>query len=129
MSRYTVHTITDNDLVNALQEGAGDALARQPWFVRRKNTLAAIAQAVLQLANLGVTLAVGSPVWVTFTIAAVIIAAEVVFHASTRGPVTPSAAQEILSSVDQRVRATVRQVPSGVRDSASGIAAHYRSRR
>lgn len=129
MSRFTVHTITDNDLVDALQEVAEDALSRQPWFVRRKNTLAAIAQAVLQFANLGITLAVGSPVWVTFAIAAAIILAEVVFHASTRGPVTPSAAQEILSSVDQRVQAAVHQVPSGVRDPANGIAAHYRSRR
>lgn len=91
----SVKTITDNDLVNRIQDAAGDAIAGQSWFKRRKNTIAAVAQGVLQFANAGLFLAGVLPLPVTIIIAVLIILAEVVVHAATKAPVTPAAAREI----------------------------------
>ena len=91
----SVGTITDNELVNKLQEAAGNAIAEQSWFQRRKNTLAAVAQGILQFANAALFLAGILPLPVTIAIAIVIIAAEVVVHATSRTPVTPAVVEKI----------------------------------
>ena len=91
----SVGTITDNELVNKLQEAAGNAIAEQSWFQRRKNTLAAVAQGVLQFANAALFLTGILPLPVTIAIAIVIIAAEVVVHATSRTPVTPAVVEKI----------------------------------
>lgn len=91
----SVGTITDNELVNRLQEAAGNAIAEQSWFKRRQNTLAAVAQGVLQFTNAALFLAGFLPLPVTIAIAIVIIAAEIVVHAISRTPVTPAVVEKI----------------------------------
>ena len=66
------------------------ALANQSWFMRRKDTLVAIAGTILQIANLGALYASNGPEWVNILIALVIGAAQIVVHAGTKGAITPS---------------------------------------
>lgn len=68
------------------------ALAHQSWFMRRKDTLTAIAGTILQIANLGALYASNGPEWVNILIAGVIGAAQIVIHAGTKGAITPSMA-------------------------------------
>lgn len=91
----SVDTITHNELVNRIQYAAGDAIAGQSWFKRRQNTLAAVAQGVLQFANAGLFLAGVLPLPLTIIVAVLIILAEIVVHAATKSPVTPASAREI----------------------------------
>ena len=91
----SVGTITDNELVNKLQEAAGNAIAEQLWFQRYRNSSAAVAQGVLQFANAALFLTGILPLPVTIAIAIVIIAAEVVVHAVSRTPVTPAVVEKI----------------------------------
>ena len=72
-----------------------EALARQPWYVQRKDSITAIAGIVLQIANFVSVWAAGAPHWVAIIIAVVIGAAQVVVHAGTQGAITPSMAQRL----------------------------------
>ena len=54
------------------------ALAEQPWFVQRKDTIVALAGTLLQVANIAVAYTTDSPEWVNFVIAAVIGVCQVV---------------------------------------------------
>ncbi|AKN77511.1 hypothetical protein HO100_11435 [Corynebacterium ulcerans] len=75
---------------NDIRDAVAAALATQPWFMRRKDTLAAIAGWVLQVGNFATGMAVGAPMWVSFLIAAVIGIAQIIIHAGTPGAITPS---------------------------------------
>lgn len=94
-STITARQISDNDLVNRIEGAAGDALAKQPWWDRRKNSLTAVAQLVLQAANVALFALGDVPLVVTVIVALVISLAEIVVHAATKAPVTPSVAEKI----------------------------------
>lgn len=52
-----------------IQDSVANALRAQSWFVRRKDTIAAVAGTVLQLLNLLVFVTAGAPEWVNAVIA------------------------------------------------------------
>ena len=81
------------------------ALAEQPWFVRRKDTIVAVAGTLLQVANIAFAYTTNSPEWVNFAIAAVIGVCQVVIHAGTPGAITPS--------MGRRLEATAATIPDG----------------
>ena len=93
-----VSDIHDSEIAEALDPVLGKVLQEQPWWMERKNTLAAIAQFVLQFANVALLLGGVLPLWVTVVIGVLIFIAEVVVHAATKGPVTKSGAERILET-------------------------------
>ena len=95
----SVETITDNELVNKLQEAAGNAIAEQGRFQRYRNSAAAVAQGVLQFINAGLFLWGFLPLPVTIAIAIVVIAAEIVVHATSKTPVTPAVVEKITAKI------------------------------
>lgn len=99
-SNLTVRQISDNDLVNKIEDAASDALAKQSWWERRKNSLTAVANLILQAANVLIFALGDVPGYVTVIIALVISLAEIIVHASTKTPVTPAAAEKIIVAAD-----------------------------
>ena len=93
-----VSDIHDSEIAEALDPVLGKVLQEQPWWMERKNTLAAIAQFVLQFANVALLLGGVLPLWATVVIGVLIFIAEVVVHAATKGPVTKSGAERILET-------------------------------
>lgn len=100
-STLTARQISDNELVNKIEDAASNVLAKQPWWERRKNSLAAVANIILQAANLILFAVTDLPVAVTIGIAAAISLAEVVVHASTKAPVTPAVAATIAAEAEK----------------------------
>lgn len=93
--RLTVADLLDNPLSDLVQEAGADALAEQSWFARRKNTITAVVQIILQVLNL-MAFQLADVHWaVTVIIALIIGVGEVIIHAATKGPVTPSGVEEI----------------------------------
>lgn len=80
---------------SVIEVAVARALAEQPWFARRKDTLAAVAGTVLQLANVAAAYTTQMPEWANVLIAVLIGAAQVVVHATTPGAITPSQAQRL----------------------------------
>lgn len=97
----TVREITDNPLVDRIQDAGARVLVEQSWWSEKKNSLAGVANLILQVANFTVGLTVGLPVWAIILIAVVIGLAEVVVHATTKGPVTKSGLEKIRAKAEQ----------------------------
>lgn len=83
------------DAQNTFNVAVSEYLATQPWAVRRKNTIVAVAGGVAQLAQIATVLAFGAPEWVPLVIGAVIALAQAVVHAFTPGAITPSMAPRL----------------------------------
>lgn len=100
MGKHNLHVsdIHDSAVAESLEPVLGKVLQEQSWWMRRKNTLAAIAQFVLQFANISLLVGGVLPLWVTIVIGVLIFLAEVVVHAATKGPVTNSGAERILET-------------------------------
>ena len=100
MGKHNLHVsdIHDSEIAEALDPILGKVLQEQSWWMHRKNTLAAIAQFVLQFANVALLLGGVLPLWATIAIGVLIFLAEVVVHAATKGPVTNSGAERILET-------------------------------
>lgn len=100
MGKNSLHVsdIHDSEIAEALDPVLGKVLQEQPWWMERKNTLAAIAQFALQFANVALLLGGVLPIWATVVIGVLIFLAEVVVHAATNGPVTKSGAERILET-------------------------------
>lgn len=88
-------------MASVFQDSVAQALAEQPWWLRRKDSLVAIAGTVLQVANLAVLVSGDMPAWMNAIVAAVIGAAQIVVHAGTKGAITPSMAQRLEASGEQ----------------------------
>lgn len=106
----TVREITDDPLVNKIQEAGARVLVEQSWWAEKKNSVAAVAQLILQLANFTIGLTVGLPWWAIVLIALVIGVAEVIVHATTKGPVTKSGVEKIRVKAEQAQAAEVPTV-------------------
>lgn len=72
-----------------------NALESQPWWVRRKDTITAIAGGVLQLANVAVAYTGDLPEWASVLIAGVVMVCQALVHARTVGAITPSMAARL----------------------------------
>lgn len=73
-----------------IQNAVSNALRGQSWFVRRKDTIAAVAGTIVQLLNLLVFMTAGAPEWVNALIALTVGIAQTLVHAATPGAITPS---------------------------------------
>lgn len=79
-------------MTTEIRDSVANALRSQSWFVRRKDTIAAVAGTVLQLLNLLLFVTAGAPEWVNALIAVSIGIAQTLVHAATPGAITPSMA-------------------------------------
>ena len=75
-----------------ISDAVSNALQDQSWFMRRKDTLAAVAGTVIQLVNVAAAYTTSMPDWANILIAAVVGVCQVVVHATMPGPITPSMA-------------------------------------
>lgn len=73
-----------------IQTAVSNALRGQSWFVRRKDTIAAVAGTIVQVLNLVVFMTTGAPEWVNGIIAVAVGVAQAFVHAATPGAITPS---------------------------------------
>ncbi|MDK8500632.1 hypothetical protein QP933_06725 [Corynebacterium pseudodiphtheriticum] len=73
-----------------IQNAVSNALRGQSWFVRRKDTIAAVAGTIVQVLNLMVFMTAGAPEWVNALIAVTVGIAQTLVHAATPGAITPS---------------------------------------
>ncbi len=93
--KMSVYDYFDNPISDGVKAAGAEVLGDQKWFNQRKNSLASSAQTVLQVLNL-VAFSLGDVHWgVTLALAVAIGLAEVVFHASTDGAVTPSVVEKM----------------------------------
>ena len=100
MGKHNLHVsdIHDSAVAEALDPVLGKVLQEQSWWMKRKNTLAAVAQFILQFANVSLLVGGVLPLWGTIAIGVLIFLAEVVVHAATNGPVTESGAERIMET-------------------------------
>nr|DAR74691.1 MAG TPA: hypothetical protein [Caudoviricetes sp.] len=82
-------------MASEIQDSVANALRSQSWFVRRKDTIAAVAGTILQLLNLLVFVTAGAPEWVNAVIAVTVGIAQTLVHAATPGAITPSMADRL----------------------------------
>ena len=82
-------------MTSKFQNAVAEALNEQPWYQRRKDTLAAVAGTILQVLNLLVLYTGELPAWTNAVIAAVIGVCQIVVHARTQGAITPSMGERL----------------------------------
>lgn len=78
-----------------IQNAVQNALAAQPWYIRRKDTITAIAGTLLQLANVAAAYTTDAPEWASVALAVLIGLCQIVVHAGTPGAITPSMAARL----------------------------------
>ena len=79
-------------MASVFQDSVAQAIAEQPGWVRRKDSLTAVAGTILQLGNLALLMTADGPAWVNIVIGALIGVAQIIIHAGTKGAITPSMA-------------------------------------
>lgn len=79
-------------MASVFQDSVAQAIAEQPGWVRRKDSLTAVAGTILQLGNLALLMTADGPAWVNIIIGALIGVAQIIIHAGTKGAITPSMA-------------------------------------
>lgn len=84
-----------------------NALAEQPWFIRRKDTIAAVAGTILQACNLLAVIGSGWPEWAGLIVAIVVGIAQILIHAATKGAITPSMATRLEKAMPTQVETTL----------------------
>lgn len=89
------HRMLSTDRGSVFQDAVSEALARQPWYAERKNTLAGAANGILQMLNVVALIATDMPEWVNLIILGVGFIAEILVHAGTKGSITPSMAERL----------------------------------
>lgn len=114
--------------LSPIQQAGAEAIAKQSWFLRRKDSLTAVAGVVLQIAQVATVYAVGAPLWVSAVIALVIGAAEVVIHAATPQALTPSGVERAAREYRHPAPVTV-PVTAGYADTLHRAAEVLRSGR
>ncbi len=79
-------------MASVFQDAVSEVLVQQPWWERRKDSIAAATGSALQVVNLSVLLSDQWPAWVNLLAATLIGVAQIIIHATTRGAITPSMA-------------------------------------
>lgn len=93
-----VTDITDDPLVNELQQVGAEAIRGTKVWQRRVNSFTAVAHTIVQLSALFITLTAGMPWYVIVGVAAVIGVAEVIVQANTKTPVTPNVVDTLVDT-------------------------------
>lgn len=88
--------VSNSKIANELEPVLNQVLQSQSWFEKRKNTLFAVANGIIQIANLLAFATFAVPWQVTVAIGVLVFLAEAVLHGRTRGPVTPSGARAVI---------------------------------
>ena len=78
-----------------IQIAVQNALQSQPWWVRRKDTITAVAGTLLQLLNVAAAYTTDAPEWASVALAVLIGICQIVIHAGTPGAITPSMAARL----------------------------------
>lgn len=78
-----------------IQIAVENALAAQPWWARRKDTITAVAGTIMQLANVAVAYTTDGPEWASVAVALLIGLCQIIIHAGTPGAITPSMAARL----------------------------------
>lgn len=90
----------DNALFSeTVSEAFSNALSKQPSVVRRKDTINNASGAFLQIASLLTTVSAGLPLWVSAILAAIIGIVQILFSATTEGPLAPSQERKIVAEI------------------------------
>ena len=90
----------DNALFSeTVSEAFSNALSKQPSVVRRKDTINNASGAFLQVASLLTTVSAGLPLWVSAILAAIIGIVQILFSATTEGPLAPSQERKIVAEI------------------------------
>lgn len=90
----------DNALFSeTVSEAFSNALSKQPGVVRRKDTINNASGAFLQVASLLTTVSAGLPLWVSAILAAIIGIVQILFSATTEGPLAPSQERKIVAEI------------------------------
>lgn len=89
-SKLTVDEAIDNKAVDAVQEGLGNWLANQSWFVQRKDTIAVVLGFIAQALSYVGLIQWNLAPWAFWVIVAVAFLAQVGTIALTKAPITPS---------------------------------------
>lgn len=101
--------ISDNELVNRIESKIVEKIQEQPKLQKRVNSLAGLAAGILWVANAGLYLAgITNPAFL-IVFGVLISLAEIVTHATTKGPVTKSGEEKVLQAVHE---ATAEPKPS-----------------
>lgn len=109
-----------NTALSPTQLAIADALHDQTWLMRRKDSLAAGAAAVLQLANLITFIGVDSmPTWLNILIALIIGVAQIIAHATTPGAFTPSMIDRVPAPAEDSLLVEPQPSPMGSLDDYS----------
>ena len=82
-----------------VSEAFSNALSKQPSVVRRKDTINNASGAFLQIASLLTTVSAGLPLWVSAILAAIIGIVQILFSATTEGPLAPSQERKIIAEI------------------------------
>lgn len=88
----------------AIVVSVANALAHQPWFMRRKDTIITITTGIVWLTGVLVPYLGGAPTWVGVVIGAVGTIAGAMVNALTPGAITPSMAQRLSETVPPPLR-------------------------
>lgn len=84
-----------------IQIAVENALVAQPWWVRRKDTITAVAGTVAQLLNVAAAYTTNAPEWASVVLAILIGLCQVIIHAGTPGAITPSMATRLEQEAPQ----------------------------
>lgn len=109
-----------------IQIAVSNALAAQPWYVRRKDTITAVTGTILQLANVASAYTTDMPEWVSVALAVLIGMCQIVVHAGTPGAITPSMAGRLekqAPQTDEGIFAVGAESPEIVDVDEDGLAA------
>jgi hypothetical protein len=94
--------MNENKVLNdALAESFSKALAKQPAFARRKDSIRDFTGLILQASNILITVQAGLPVWATALIAVLIGVVQVLHAATSEAPLAPSQERKILESAKE----------------------------
>lgn len=84
-----------------IQTAVENALQAQPWYVRRKDTITAVAGTLLQLLNVAAAYTTDAPEWASVALAILIGLCQIIVHAGTPGAITPSMAGRLEEQAPQ----------------------------
>ncbi|MBG9260269.1 hypothetical protein [Corynebacterium belfantii] len=101
-----------------IQIAVSRALTAQPWYVRRKDTIAAAAGLILQVLNIIGGIQVGQPAWVSMVIAAAIGLAQICVHAGTQGAITPSMGERLEATAPVNLALDLDEARNSLAESA-----------
>ena len=81
--------------MNDIQIAVEKALAEQPWYVQRKDTIAAVAASLLYFLDAAAIQGTDLPAWGGAAFAVFVFIAQIFVHGGTKGAITPSMGERL----------------------------------